>query len=154
MPLDDILWKTGIKRKAIIAAPTICRFCNRNFLDKWYKGELVHKVRCPHCNLINAKVDIDDWMKSYWQGLRHSIGTYGELGFHIEGSKFKKAVRDAYGFQTDEEVEAKLREFEYGIKMKQKAKTIQKERERRITIKRKGEEPYHLRKKKSDQQKT
>lgn len=148
MPLDRILSETGIKRKAIIAAPTICRFCNTRFLDKWYKGESTHKVRCERCGLINAEVSTDDWMKQYWQGLRHSIGTYGDLGFHIEGIGFKKAIKRAYDFKTDEEVDAKLREFEFGIKMKQKQKEIQKERERRIVIKKKGEESYQLGKKK------
>jgi hypothetical protein len=150
---DDILWSNpvGIKRKAIIAAPTICRFCRRHFLDKWYKGERIHKVRCEHCHLVNAEVDIDDWMRSYYQGLRHSIGTLGTLGFHIEGNKFKEAVRKAYDFKTEEELQQKLKEFEWGMKEKARHKKIEEERKKRretkITVKRKGEEQYQLGKK-------
>lgn len=149
MSLNWILSETGVKRKALIAAPTDCRFCKRRFIDKWFKGEKIHKVRCTHCGLINAEVDVDDWMKLYWQGLRHSIGTYGDLKFHIEGINFKKAVKEAYAFKTDEEVTQKLHEFEFGIKMKQKQKELEKARRRNITIKRKGEESYQLGKKKT-----
>jgi len=149
MSLDWILSETGVKRKALIAAPTDCRFCKRRFLDTWYKGERTHKVRCSHCGLINAEVDVDDWMKLYWQGLRHSIGTYGNLKFHIEGINFKKAIKEAYGFTTNKEVSAKLREYEYGVKQKIQQKKLEKARKRRITIKRKGEESYQMGKKKS-----
>lgn len=158
MPLDKILSDTGIKRKALIAAPTQCRFCGRQFIDKWFKGDRIHKVRCDKCGLINAEVDMDDWMKAYYQGLRHSIGTYGDLGFHIEGVHFRKVIKEAFDFKTDAEVEAKLHEYEYGVKMKQTQKMIEEERKRRlaerrkntITIKHKGEESYQLGKKKKE----
>ena len=132
--IDNIF--KSIKRKAIIAAPTMCRYCRRKFLDKWYKDEGKHKVICEHCGKINAEVDVDDWMKLYWQGIRHSIGTYGAVGFHVESGKFKKAVKEAYGFETDEEVKEKLRQFEYGVEMKK--------RHTKVTLKRKGEEEKTL----------
>jgi hypothetical protein len=105
---------------------------------------------------------MNDWMKSYWQGLRHSIGTYGELGFHVEGISFRKAIKQAYDFKTDAEVEAKLHEFEFGVKQIQKAKLLEAERRKRmeerhrskIIIKRKGEESYQLGKKKKTEPET
>lgn len=141
MPLDKILSDTLIKRKAIIAAPTICRFCNTKFLDKWYKGDRIHKVICERCGLVNAEVDMDDWLKMYYQGIRHSIGTYGDLGFHVEGIGFKKVIKAAYDFKTDAEVDQKLAEFEFGVKLKQR---IAKKKEPKITIKKKGEPEYQM----------
>ena len=138
MPLDKILTDFGVKRKAICITPTRCRFCKREFLDKWYKGEQVHKVRCEHCGLINAKINIDDYMKVQYQGLRYDIGTAGGLGSIPRDVHFKKLVKEAYGFSTDEEVEAKLKEYEYALKYKKLQE--QQVRESKITIKHKGEE--------------
>lgn len=148
MPLDRILSETGIKRKAIWVAPTRCRFCSRTFLDKIFKGERLHKIRCEHCGLVNAEMDIDDILKTEYQGLRYDMGTYGGLGNFPKGAHFKRLVKEAFGFTTDEQVEEKLREFEYGVKLKRKQKAYE-EKQSKITIKRKGEESYQLGKKTS-----
>lgn len=141
-PLDNILSEFGIKRKAISVVRTECRFCRRVFLDKWFKGELKHKVRCEHCGLINAEVDIDEYMKVVYQGFRHDMGTYGQLGNLPRGLKFRKMVKAAYDFQTDEEVEQKIKEYAFGVKIEQKRKEFVEKMKRKptIRIKHKGEE--------------
>lgn len=155
MPLDRILSDTGIKRKAIAVVKTKCRFCDRIFMDKYFKGERIHKVRCDYCGLINAEVDIDDYMKTLYQGFRYDMGTYGSLGYLPKGTHFKKMVKEAFGFKTDEEVEMKLKEYETGVKMMNRQRRIEEERKKRrtkITIKHKGEESYQLGKKKEKKQ--
>lgn len=146
MPLDDIIYSSPIKRKSIKATPTICRFCNRKFLDKYYKGEKVHKVRCPHCSMINAEIDVEDYVQKIWeQAFRHDIGTYGALGGIHRTGKFRDMIRDAFNLQTEEEVDLKLKQFEYNVKMEQYKIKIEKERrERMIKIKRKGEKERTL----------
>lgn len=140
MPLDDILFKTPVKRKAISVVNTKCRFCGNLFKDKYYKGERKHKVRCTRCNLVNAEVDIDDYMKVLYQGLRYDMGTYGDLGgFSVSMSSFKKLVKRAFDLKTDAEVQLKLDKWAYGFKFKQKMEMERKKREPKITIKHKGE---------------
>lgn len=137
MPLDDIIFSTPIKRKAISVVNTKCRFCGTLFQDKYYKGEGKHKVRCTRCNLINAEVDIDDYMKVLYQGLRYDMGTYGDLGgFSISMSSFKKMVKKAFDLKTDLEVQQKLDQWAYGFKLKKKQKALQKEQQKKGESKR------------------
>lgn len=152
MPLDDIVFQMPLKRKALKATPTICRFCKRAFVDKYYEKEIYHKVRCTHCNRVNAEIDVDTYVKNITeQAIRHDLGVYGGLGIHQTG-KFRDMVKDAYKFTTKEEVDQKLKEFEYNVKMsiyrKKLEEEAKKKRETKITIKRKGEEEYQMGKKK------
>ena len=63
-------------------------------------------------------VDVDDYMKVLYQGLRHDIGTYGDLGNLPRGLGFKKLIKEAYDFKTEEEVEKKMNEYAYGFRQK------------------------------------
>ena len=146
LPLDDIIFQMPLKRKALKATPTICRFCNRKFIDKYYEKEIYHKVRCTHCNRVNAELDVDTYVKNITeQAIRHDLGVYGTLGIHQTG-KFRDMVKDAYHLNTEKEVDQKLKEFEYGVRMSIYRKKLEEEAKRtsKITIKRKGEEEYQL----------
>ena len=145
MPLDNIIYQSPFaKRKALKATPTICRFCKTKFIDKYYKGEIRHKVRCTRCNRVNAELDADEYAQKIWeQGFRHDIGTYGKLGIHKTKGKFRDMIKDAFKLETEEQVDQKLKEFEYNVRMEQYRIELEKERKKKmakIRIKRKGEE--------------
>ena len=147
MPLDDIIFQSPIKRKAIKATPTICRFCNTKFIDKYYKGELTHKVRCPRCNRINAELSIEDYDTLQEQAFRHDVGTHFVLGGMHRTGTFRKMVKEAFALETDEEIEQKLKEIEYNVRMEEYKKKLEEEKMKKlakIRIKRKGEEEKTL----------
>lgn len=139
MPLDDIIFSSPIKRKAISVVNTKCRFCGALFQDKYYKGEGKHKVRCTRCHLVNAEVEIDDYLKVLYQGLRYDMGTYGDLGgFSVSMGSFKKLIKKAFDLKTDEEVQLKLDRWAYGFRLK---KEMEKKR-RDLKIKTKDEKGW------------
>ena len=149
MPLDDIIFQSPLKRKALKATPTICRFCQTKFIDKYYEGETRHKVRCPRCNRINAELDASEYAQKIWeQGFRHDIGTFGSLGgIHRTKGKFRDMIKDAFKLETEEQVDKKLKEFEYNVRMEQYRLQLEEERKKRlatIRIKHKGEEERTL----------
>lgn len=136
MPIDDIVFNSPIKRKAISVMNTQCRFCHHTWADKWYKGESVHKVICPKCKQLNAAVDIDDWHEIMLKGIRHDIGTAGGMGgFSVGLSKLKKYVMKAYNC-TEEEAEQKLKELAYSIRIKEKQKKVEEERKKNQNLSR------------------
>ena len=107
MPLNPIIYKSPIKRKALAAIRTICRYCNKMFLDKYY-GELEHKVLCPHCGMVNAKVQFNDLEEILVMGVTHDIGILcGDGGAHLDLREIKKIFQKMYG---KEEGEKKLNE--------------------------------------------
>ena len=156
MPLDDIIFQSPLKRKALKATPTICRFCETKFIDKYYKGETKHTVRCTRCNRVNAELDASEYTQKIWeQGFRHDIGTYGSLGgIHRTKGKFRDMIKDAFKLQTEEEVDKKLKEFEYNVRMEQYRIQLEEERKKRmiqmkkdkakIRVVHKGEKEYEL----------
>jgi hypothetical protein len=99
MPLDDIIYRTGVKRKALAVQPTICRFCNRPFLDKYFE-ETTHRVICPFCGKLNAKVTFNDILSVIIMGLKHDIGTGGQYGYHL--TSYKKIVNILKKYYKDD----------------------------------------------------
>lgn len=78
----------GVKRKALLAVPTICRYCGRPFLDKVYDVGR-HKVICPNCHKVNAETDFPTMEKIRQMALDYDLGTAGQLGGFSRGTDIR-----------------------------------------------------------------
>lgn len=95
----------GIKRKALLAVPTICRYCGHPFLDKVYEVGR-HKVICPHCHKTNATTNFPTMEKIKKMAKTYDTGTAGGLGGYPTGTD----IRDVKDF-TKEQYKLKLIDY-------------------------------------------
>ena len=115
MSLHDIIHHTGVKRKALAVMQTRCRYCLKDFPDKYYY-ETTHRVICPWCGKLNAVVDFDNILQVMVMGLRYDMGTMGRYGFYLDSKKkIMKILRKSYGDGAD----AKMLELLTNLKMTQ-----------------------------------
>lgn len=106
--VDDIIFQSGIKRKALCVIRTRCRYCKKPWLDKYY-DKPVHRVICPHCNMINAKIQFDDMIDLLLMGAKYDIGRNGiHGGMHMPINEIKKLVIKKYGTEEGERIFANL----------------------------------------------
>lgn len=93
---NNLLEIMGVKREAILVVPTICNKCKKPFLDKVYSPG-IHKVKCPHCGLVNATTNFKTMEKLKEMGERYDIGTLGGLGGvpkHVEKPQFLEKAKE------------------------------------------------------------
>lgn len=110
----------GVKRKALLAVPTICRYCGRPFLDKVYNVGR-HKVICPNCHKINATTDFPTMEKIRQMALDYDLGTAGQLGGFSRGTD----IRD---IKQHSEMEKKLELAEYLRQLRESTKIKKKKK--------------------------
>ena len=75
---------------------------------------------------------METYAQNIWeQAFRHDIGTYGKLGGIHRTGKFRDMIRDAFKLQTEEEVDAKLKQFETHVRMEQYRIKLEEEKRKR-----------------------